>query len=126
MVKQPLAYLLAIVLFTSFLAACSSGPEITSLTEQEALGQRLFGQNCAACHAQSGEGVIVGPSLAGIAERAESRVTGEDAHDYIVESIVDPEAYLNEGFDNLMPATFGDTLNEEQIEALVAYLYLLK
>lgn len=85
-------------------------------------GKRLFSRHCASCHATEPETVIVGPSLAGIAGRAETRVDGLAAREYIELSIVRPDAYLVEGFDDVMPANLGKRLTGEELDALVAYL----
>lgn len=99
-----------------FLAACAP---LSS-------GQTLFLQNCAACHATSGDAVIVGPSLAGVATRAETRVAGLDAREYIVQSITDPSAYVNPGFKDLMPKSFGNYFSDKELQELVDYLMTLK
>ena len=120
-----------LVLGALLLAACgSSAPtagatETPALTEQEALGRRLFSQNCAACHTLAGDAIIVGPPITGIATRAETRVAGQSAYEYLVESIMDPSAYLVPGFDDLMPKTWGRTLTGEELDALVAFMLTL-
>ncbi len=39
------------------------------------------------------------------------------------ESIVDPDAQIAEGYQpGVMPSNFGDTLSDEQLDALVKYL----
>lgn len=116
----------AALVVAALLAACAGGGPAANLTDQEARGQRLFQANCASCHATSPDTVIVGPSLAGIVDRAGTRVAGQDASDYIKTSILDPGAYVNAGFDNLMPKTFGRMFNNEEMEALIAYLLTLK
>lgn len=108
------------------LSACAPSPAGAALSEQEQLGQRLFMQTCAACHSTSGDAVIVGPSLAGVATRAETRVAGLDARAYIEQSILDPSAYVNPGYNDLMPKTFGSVYTAEEIDALVAFLLTLK
>lgn len=96
------------------------------LSEQETRGQQLFSQYCAACHSTIGDAVIVGPAMAGLATRAETRVAGMNAHDYMVESILEPSAYLVPGFDDLMPKTWGKTLTGEELDALVAFMLTLR
>lgn len=83
-------------------------------------------QHCAACHTTSGDAVIVGPPLAGIADRAETRIAGMDGRAYIEQSILDPGAYINEGYNDLMPKTFGQILSPEEFNALVDFLVTLK
>jgi hypothetical protein len=71
--------------------------------------------------------VLVGPSMAGIANRAGSQVSGQSAEDYLRESIVDPDAFVVDGFAaGLMTSTYGSALSEQQIEDLVAYMMTLK
>ncbi len=104
------------------LAACAPASPLTSSER----GQRLFLQNCAACHATTGDSVIVGPSLAGVATRAESRVAGLDARAYILQSITDPSAYVNPGFKDVMPKSFGSFFSDEELEVLIDYLMTLR
>ena len=84
-----------------------------------AMGEELFGGACAACHgAEDG----TGPALTGMGERAATRVDGMSAEDYLHESIVEPGAYVVEGFSNIMPTSFAEQYDEQQLEALVAYI----
>jgi nitric oxide reductase subunit C len=108
------------------LSACSSeqsaSPADPSGVDLE-LGQRMFQANCSSCHSTEKDMVLVGPSIAGLASRAGNTVAGLDAEAYIRQSILEPEAYQNEGFpSNIMPATYGQQLSEEDINALVSYL----
>ena len=116
---------------TALLAACTPYPDTAppgrpTLTEQEALGQRIYTQNCASCHATTPDTRVVGPSLHNIAETAADRVPGMDARLYIEISIIDPSDYVNEGYEDLMPSTFGTTLTGQELDALVAFLFTLK
>lgn len=89
-------------------------------------GEKIHKQYCASCHATEGDTVIVGPSLAGIATWGGNQVEGLDAYEYIQESILEPGKYLEDGYKNLMPASFGETLDAEQLNALMAYMMTLK
>jgi hypothetical protein len=60
--------------------------------------------------------------MLGLASRAGSMVDGLDARKYIEQSIIEPGAFLNEGFNNLMPATYVNSLSEDDLSALVEYL----
>lgn len=120
-------FLITLFLMGLLLSACGGGANIPAeLSEQEKAGERLFIQNCASCHATSPETVIVGPSLAGVALSAEGKVPGQDARSYMETSILEPDAYINEGFNDLMPKTFGNTLSGEELDSLIAYLLTLK
>ncbi len=80
---------------------------------------------CSTCHSIEPDVVIVGPSLYGIRERAGSRISGLSAEEYIRQSIVDPGAYVVEGFPDAMARNLGDALNSQQITEIIAYLFSL-
>jgi hypothetical protein len=70
--------------------------------------------------------VIIGPSLAGLSIRAPHIVPNEDARQYISKAILNPDAYIVEGFlPGTMLATFEDALTKEEMNALVEYLLQL-
>ncbi|MBX3066630.1 MAG: c-type cytochrome [Anaerolineae bacterium] len=82
---------------------------------------------CSSCHDTSAGITIVGPTLKGIAARAAERKPEMTAEQYLHESIVDPNAFVVQGFaQGLMPTTFKSTLSEKQINDVVAYLMTLK
>ena len=111
------------------LAACGSGAAATpapTLTPEQQAGEQVFQANCAACHATVPNTVIVGPSLAGVATRAETRVPGQDAITYLQTSILKPYAYVVDGFPKAMPPDFGKRLTGEEFDEVVAYLLTLK
>ena len=121
-------YKVFVIFFSAItLAACSgaagSSPTFTPM-EQE--GQAVYTLRCAQCHALTPDTVVIGPSLAGIATRAASRVPGYDTQTYLETSILIPDDYLVEGFANTMPTNFGKELTSEEFAALVAYLMTLK
>jgi nitric oxide reductase subunit C len=111
-------------------------------TEPVARGQALFNApnpGCFACHSVSPGVNLAGPSLAGVAGRAEQRIKdgtykGEarDGRSYIRESIVNPHAFLVPGPTysaagrSFMPDHYQKTLKPEQIDQLTAYLTTLQ
>lgn len=124
--KKPLQ-MLAVPLMIA-LAACaraSAAPAATSdpLVEK---GRQVFVARCAACHALQPGTVIVGPSLAGVATRAETRVPGYDARAYLEMSILRPEAYLVDGYPDLMPRNLAKDLTSEELDEVLAFLMTLK
>ena len=120
---------LVTLLLLAPLAACSSlvpSPAPT-LTPLESRGRTVFETYCSRCHGTSGETVIVGPSLAGIATRGSARIEGMDAATYIRNSIENPSAYAVEGFpEGLMPPDMEEQLTGEDLDALLAYLLTLE
>jgi nitric oxide reductase subunit C len=112
----------ALILLALSVAACGSRAEAGA---QRALGERLFTRHCASCHSTAPDTVVVGPSLAGVADRAEQRVAGMDARTYLETSILDPGDYVVEGFSDVMPRRFGETLDTEELRQLIDYLSTL-
>jgi mono/diheme cytochrome c family protein len=89
-------------------------------------GQQVFNARCATCHALVPDTIIIGPSLYGLATRAETRVEGQTAEEYIQLSILRPGDYLVEGFNNIMITNFAKELTNEDMNALMAFLMTLK
>ncbi|MCP5094921.1 MAG: cytochrome c [Chloroflexi bacterium] len=119
-------FLILLIGMATMLVACGgSEPEPTptpALTQEEKLGQQVFARECGACHSLAAETVIVGPSLHGISNRASERVSGQDANTYLLTAVLNPDAYLVDGYENLMPATFGKSLTGEELDAVIAFL----
>lgn len=115
-----------------WLAACGQTaapppPPPTPTPSPEAIqGKDLFTRECASCHSLIDGIIIVGPSLYDIAKRAEERIPDQDARTYLLTSILAPNRYLVEGYQDLMPATFGKRLTGEEIDAIVAFLLTLE
>ena len=109
-----------------------------------ARGEQLFAQqvkqasgtnaSCTACHSLVPGEVKTGPSLAGVATRAETRVAGETAEQYIRHSIQQPNAFLvpdNPAYvgangKSLMPEGLGNLMSKQDLADLIAYLQTLK
>lgn len=99
-------------------------------------GEKLFNQatigpnsapGCVTCHSLEEGVVVVGPSQAGLASRAATRVAGQSAEEYLRNSILNPNEYLVEGFaEGVMYQTYGAELSEAEIDDLVAYLLTLQ
>ena len=72
---------------------------------------------CGACHtlADAGTSSQTGPDL-------DTSLKGKD-EDYIREGIVEPDKVIASGFQaGIMPKNYGDTLSQEEQDALVEYL----
>lgn len=85
------------------------------------------GAICASCHMIEGTGSqgITGPELTNIGTIGASRISGYSAEEYIRESIIEPDAYLVDGYGNLMPAGLKNLLGADY-EPIIAYLVSLK
>jgi cytochrome c len=57
--------------------------------------------------------------------RAQTRVPGQSVSQYLHTSIVDPDAYIVDGYPDLMPKNWGKVFTEAQVNDLVAYLISL-
>jgi cytochrome c2 len=86
---------------------------------------------CTTCHhSDPAMGVLIGPNMAGIANRAPGRVPDLSAIEYLRESIVDHDAHMVEGFnsgmvDSVVGQDFSELLTEEETNNLIAYLLTL-
>lgn len=117
--------------------ACASNPDCvagvgttreiaaTLPTGDAANGATLYAQNaCVACHV----GGVQAPDLAGTVARVEAeRLTLEDfegwtVDEYLVTSIIYPDHFVVDGYSPIMPATFGQTLNLQQLADIIAYI----
>jgi len=121
--------LLSLIVSVFVLAACSAGAAVGPTPTPDplvVLGRQVFNGHCATCHALEPDTVIIGPSLAGVATRAETRVAGLSADEYIQMSILRPGDYVVEGYNNIMITNFSKELTSEDMNALVAFLMTLK
>jgi nitric oxide reductase subunit C len=106
------------------------------------LGRALYNATppgCAACHSIAPGVNLVGPTLAGLPATAAERIKSpdyqgkaRDAAGYIRESILEPNAHVltgptySTGGRSLMPADYGQTLQPDQVDHIVAYLLTLR
>lgn len=127
--KRQWVRLALVIAVMMLLAACGGGEGTTADDANDPLvaqGQELFQTGgasqvgCVTCHTLDGTD-LVGPTLQRISERAGER-TNLSAEAYLHESIVDPGAYLVDGYENVMNSNYDETLSDEEIDALVAYL----
>jgi cytochrome c553 len=126
--------ILALVVISAFiLGACSSAPSGPVVPNAEN-GKKLYDAStlgsssaagCASCHNfnEAAGKNDKAPYTEGTATRAETRVAGMTAEEYIKESILKPNAYVVENYkEGDMYQTWEKELSEQQIADLVAYL----
>jgi mono/diheme cytochrome c family protein len=125
--KKIVTILILLVAFA--ITACSAGasaPPTPTPDPMVVQGQQVFNARCATCHALVPDTIIIGPSLAGVAIRAETRVDGQTAEEYLQLSVLRPGDYVVEGFTNIMITNFSKELTNEDMNALMAFLMTLK
>lgn len=86
----------------------------------ESSGEAVFASaGCGGCHAfaPAGSDAQVGPDLNAV------ETGGRPLDEFLLEGIVDPNADIAEGYQpDVMPNTYGKSLTEQQLDALVQYL----
>ncbi len=77
---------------------------------------------CVTCHKVPGveEAGELGPDLTKVAKLAGSRKPGYSAQEYVIESILKPNAYVVKGFDpDIMPGDLGDKITMSEMNLIV-------
>jgi mono/diheme cytochrome c family protein len=100
-------------------AGCRTLPPskpLDQLTPVELQGHAIFQANCARCHNANSTRALHGPGLQALYKQP-YLPSGAPANDDRVRSVIEHGR-------NMMPA-FGNDLNEEQMQALLAYLHTL-
>jgi hypothetical protein len=66
---------------------------------------------------------LIAPSLGNLPDLAASRIEGLDAVTYVHTSIIDPDAFIVDGYEaGIMPFSYADEMTEAEINALVQWL----
>lgn len=101
-------------------AADEAGDALGVVTGDPDAGAQVYTeQGCDGCHSlEADAAAMTGPPLHNIGTVADDR-TDQSAAEYIRESIVEPSAYIVEGYEDLMPPY---ELPDDQLDNLVAYL----
>ncbi|MCJ7533922.1 MAG: c-type cytochrome [Anaerolineales bacterium] len=109
------------------LATPTPGPEEAS--DPIARGQRVYlDTGCGGCHTIEGLSAgTVGPNQTHIAAVSEVRIPGMSAEEYIRQSVLEPSAYVVDGYpDNVMPKNYSELLAPDQLSDLVAFFLSLE
>ena len=82
---------------------------------------------CFTCHTIGRSGALRFPDLAGVDERAKTRVAGLSDVDYFAQSLYEPEAFIVPGFNPGMPVINRPPigLTDQEILCVIAYLQSL-
>lgn len=101
----------------------------TTPADLVAIGEELVRVKggCLVCHKVIEVGNERGPDLRKAAAAAAGRKAGTDAQAYLIESLVDPNAFLVPGFPKMMPSAVKPPANFSmaEVKATVAYLQSL-
>jgi cytochrome c oxidase subunit 2 len=121
------AYMLADVIvmevsdFEAWVEEQTEGPSDDPIERGE-LWYEQYG--CLACHSVDGSDRI-GPTWAGLYGKEEILADGTTIvvdKDYLIESILDPQANIVEGFESVVMPPTGDSMTEEQIQDIVDFI----
>lgn len=77
-------------------------------------GKMVFERECVKCHQIDGVGAAIGPSLDQFRETMDGTMARE--------AIVEPGRLIKPGYQNVMPADFGQRLSEQQMDELIYFL----
>ncbi len=80
---------------------------------------------CTSCHTPGSSAFSLGPKLVGIGQHAGERIPGMSANEYLLQSIIDPAAYVVSGYRDIMYPQFGEKLSQQDLADLIAYLETL-
>ncbi len=102
------------------------GPLPKPTAVNAAAGKAVFlSSGCTACHVFTPAGPTavgkVGPNLDNLAAYAKKANKGTLSA-FITSSITDPGAYIEPGYTNVMPSTYGNSLAPAKLADLVAFL----
>lgn len=123
--------MLFVAALLALLAGCGGGGD-AARGGQLFSGQVAFASpdavTCNVCHAvDASAGPGIGPNLAGVATRAATRVAAQSAEEYLRTSLLNPDAYLAEGYqEGIMYRGYAEALTEQEQRDLVAYLLTLQ
>ena len=140
--------LFLLIIVTLLLSACG-GAQTSSTAGQSAAsggnaetGKKLFSQSvipsaggagCASCHSVEKDKMLVGPSMFGVAGRAETVIKSADyrgaaktSEEYLRESIVNPDAFVAKGYSAGVMLKNYAKLSDQEVKDLVAYLLTVK
>ena len=110
--------------YKKWLASNSGGSDLPP----EQWGADLYkSKACFSCHTTDGA-PSVGPTFKGIFGREEKMTNGaviKVDENYLRKAILDPQAEVVEGFQPVMP-TYQGIINEDEIDALIAFLKTVK
>ena len=109
-------------------SSSSSSPSSSSTASQTsaAAGKAVFtgSGGCGSCHTLAAAGTTgtVGPNL-GTTIVPDAKKAGMPVKPFIMDSILKPNAFIAPGYGpNVMPQTFGQTLTQTQVQALVNFI----
>lgn len=85
-------------------------------------GKAIFQEKCARCHSLQAGVNGVGPSLATVGQLAANRKPGMSSVEYLLESVLFPNAFKAPGSSGEMPSNLMTTASDDSVRNLVAFL----
>ena len=103
-----------------------SSPAPTEIAAPVKQGEALAARyGCACCH-YADDSPRAGPTWLGLFGSEETLTDGSTVivdEAFVIESILDPDAKITQGFTaNIMPKDFSEKLSESDIEAIIAFM----
>jgi cytochrome c len=117
-----------LLLWTVLLALAAGCGRAPATDDPATSGEAVFQRWCTGCHTVTPGGAeTLGPNLAGVAARAAANPDRLDAPAWLRRETLQPDVALAPGFaPGLMPATYGQSLDPSEVDALVAYMLTLE
>lgn len=99
--------------------------EIANLEADPVAGEAAYSANaCVGCHIDGTIGPITSGTFARVTDERlnESQFAGYTVEEYLVESIINPSAYVASGYTDGMPPNFPNNLSLQDLADIIAYL----
>ncbi|MGB3544237.1 cytochrome c oxidase subunit II [Rubrivirga sp.] len=111
---------------TEYYEILRNGPPGAGPVAPAVLGEQLYtARSCNTCHSVDGSSGV-GPTWLGLWEQAKpGSDQGIADEEYLIESILYPQAYITPGYENANMPSYEGQLNDEQLAGLVAYIRVL-
>lgn len=85
-------------------------------------GSHVFRAKCASCHSLNGSGPNYGPGLDALGKSGRAQIEGMSLEEYVITSIVLPDAYRQAGAPETMPSLFPGQLTKSEVRDVAAYV----
>jgi mono/diheme cytochrome c family protein len=124
LIKFSLLVALAAVLAIATINVYNTPSQIPPPDSAPAAEVLFRSKGCSGCHTLEGvaDQAQLAPDLTNLSDRASSRVAGLTAEQYVVQSLLEPQAFIVPGFDGAFVQMPTLVLSDDEVEALVGLL----